>query len=65
LAPAEPGFLFLEFDGLVDVVLERAIREAHVPTLAHWLESVSHRLVGWETDMSSQTLASRAPAAQR
>jgi putative membrane protein len=55
-----PGFLFLEFDGLAKPVLERAIREGHVPTLARWLETGSHRLVGWETDLSSQTSASQA-----
>ena len=56
----EPGFLFLELDGLAKPVLETAVREGHVPTLARWLETGSHRLVGWETDMSSQTSASQA-----
>lgn len=55
-----PGFLFLEFDGLAKPILERAISEGHVPTLARWLDTGSHRLVGWETDMSSQTSASQA-----
>jgi putative membrane protein len=55
-----PGFLFLEFDGLAKPVLERAIREGYVPTLARWLETGSHRLAGWETDLSSQTSASQA-----
>ncbi len=56
----EPGFLFLEMDGLAEPVLERAIEAGHLPTLARWLETGSHRLVGWETDMSSQTSASQA-----
>jgi putative membrane protein len=55
-----PGFLFLEFDGLAKPVLERAIGEGRMPTLARWLETGSHRLVGWETDLSSQTSASQA-----
>jgi len=55
-----PGILFLEIDGLARPVLERAIRAGYMPTLAHWLESGSHRLVGWETDLSSQTSASQA-----
>ena len=55
-----PGILFLEIDGLARPVLERAIHEGYMPTLAHWLESGSHRLVGWETDLSSQTSASQA-----
>ena len=56
----EPGFLFLELDGLAKPVLERAVAEGHMPTLARWLQTGSHRLVGWETDMSSQTSASQA-----
>jgi uncharacterized membrane protein YvlD (DUF360 family) len=55
-----PGVLFLEIDGLSEPVLEKAIREGYVPTLARWLETGSHRLVGWETDLSSQTSASQA-----
>jgi putative membrane protein len=57
---AVPGILFLELDGLALPVLARAIRGGYMPTLAHWLESGSHRLVGWETDLSSQTSASQA-----
>ena len=56
----EPGFVFLEFDGLAKPILERAVRDGIVPNLARWLEEGSHRLVGWETDMSSQTSASQA-----
>ena len=56
----EPGFVFLEFDGLAKPILERAMREGIMPNLARWLETGSHRLVGWETDMSSQTSASQA-----
>ncbi len=56
----EPGFLFIEFDGLAKPVLEYAVRQGYTPTLARWLESGSHRLVGWETDLSSQTSASQA-----
>ncbi len=55
-----PGILFLEIDGLSEPVLRRAIREGHVPTLARWLETGSHKLVRWECDLSSQTSASQA-----
>jgi putative membrane protein len=55
-----PGILFLEIDGLARPVLDRAVREGRVPTLARWLEEGSHRLVSWETDLSSQTSASQA-----
>lgn len=56
----EPGFVFLEFDGLAKPILERAMRQGIMPNLARWLETGSHRLVGWEPDMSSQTSASQA-----
>ncbi len=55
-----PGVLFLEIDGLAKPVLEKAIREGYAPNLGRWLESGSHKLVGWETDLSSQTSASQA-----
>jgi len=55
-----PGVLFLELDGLSKPVLERAMREGYMPTLARWLETGSHRLTGWECDLSSQTSASQA-----
>lgn len=55
-----PGILFLEIDGLAKPVLEKAMREGHAPTMKRWLEEGRHQLVGWETDMSSQTSASQA-----
>ena len=35
-------------------------RDGHVPTIARWLADGSHRLIGWECDLSSQTGASQA-----
>ena len=55
-----PGIVFLEIDGLALPVLQRAVRDGQLPTLARWLESGSHGLVEWETDLSSQTGASQA-----
>jgi uncharacterized membrane protein YvlD (DUF360 family) len=55
-----PGILFLEIDGLALPVLRRAIRDGTTPTMARWLAEGSHRLVEWETDLSSQTGASQA-----
>lgn len=55
-----PGVLFLEIDGLSKPVLDKAIREKYVPTLERWLEDGTHKLVEWETDLSSQTSASQA-----
>lgn len=55
-----PGIFFLEIDGLGKPILEKAIKEGHMPNLASWLESGSHVLTGWQTDTSSQTSASQA-----
>ncbi|MFC2046264.1 phage holin family protein, partial [Chloroflexota bacterium] len=55
-----PGVLFLELDGMARPVLERAMRDGYAPTLKSWLDDGSHRLAGWETDLSSQTSASQA-----
>lgn len=55
-----PGIVFLEIDGLALPVLQRAMRDGHAPTLARWLEDGTHRLTGWEPDLSSQTGASQA-----
>jgi uncharacterized membrane protein YvlD (DUF360 family) len=55
-----PGLLFLEIDGLALPVLQRAVRDGVTPTMARWLAQASHELVGWETDLSSQTGASQA-----
>jgi uncharacterized membrane protein YvlD (DUF360 family) len=55
-----PGLIFLEIDGLALPVLRRAIRDGNTPTMARWLAEGTHRLVEWETDLSSQTGASQA-----
>jgi uncharacterized membrane protein YvlD (DUF360 family) len=55
-----PGIVFLEIDGLALPVLRRAIANGSAPTMARWLAGGSHRLVEWETDLSSQTGASQA-----
>ncbi|HSR24691.1 MAG TPA: phage holin family protein, partial [Candidatus Eisenbacteria bacterium] len=55
-----PGIVFLEIDGLALPVLQRAMRDGSAPELARWLESGTHHLVEWETDLSSQTGASQA-----
>lgn len=55
-----PGLLFLEIDGLALPVLRRAMRDGHAPNMARLLAQDSHRMVEWETDLSSQTGASQA-----
>ena len=55
-----PGIICLEIDGLGLPVLRRAMRDGNAPNMARWLREGSHRLVEWETDLSSQTGASQA-----
>ena len=55
-----PGVILFEIDGLGEGVLRDAIREGHTPTIARWLADGTHRLLGWECDLSSQTGASQA-----
>jgi uncharacterized membrane protein YvlD (DUF360 family) len=55
-----PGVILFEIDGLGERVLREAVRDGHVPTIARWLADGSHRLMGWECDLSSQTGASQA-----
>ncbi|MGB3716576.1 MAG: phage holin family protein [Candidatus Promineifilaceae bacterium] len=55
-----PGVFFLEIDGLAKPVLEKAMEMGYAPTIKRWLEQGDHKLVAWETDLSSQTSASQA-----
>jgi uncharacterized membrane protein YvlD (DUF360 family) len=55
-----PGMLFLEIDGLAEPILRQAIDQGDMPTLRRWLTTGTHRLLGWEPDLSSQTSASQA-----
>jgi len=56
----KPGIIFLEIDGLGEKVLRKAMAMGKMPTLKRWLDSGSHRLVGWDSDLSSQTMAAQA-----
>jgi uncharacterized membrane protein YvlD (DUF360 family) len=56
----EPGFIFLEIDGLSEPVLRKAIAEGYMPTLKRWLDTGSHKLLTWDPDLSAQTSASQA-----
>ena len=55
-----PGVILFEIDGLAEPILRKALAEGHTPVMARWLEGGSHRLMGWECDLSSQTGASQA-----
>lgn len=50
-----PGIIFLEIDGLSEAVLKKALKGGYMPTVKGWLDGGSHRLTGWETDLSCQT----------
>ena len=56
----EPGFLFIQIDGLGHDVLSDAIASGHAPMLAGLIANGTHNLVGWECDLSSQTGAMQA-----
>lgn len=55
-----PGLIILEIDGLSIDVLKEAIERNLMPTLKKWIDSNTHTLKEWETDLSSQTGASQA-----
>ena len=52
--------ILFEIDGLGEQVLRSAISDGHAPTIARWIDSGTHKLLGWECDLSSQTGASQA-----
>ena len=55
-----PGIIMLEIDGLSINTLKKALDSNTMPTLKSWIDSKSHTLKEWETDLSSQTGASQA-----
>ncbi len=55
-----PGLIFIEIDGLGENILRQAIARGKMANLKRWLDSGSHRLVGWVSDLSSQTSAAQA-----
>jgi uncharacterized membrane protein YvlD (DUF360 family) len=55
-----PGVILFEIDGLGEGILREAVRDGHVPTIARWLDDGTHKVLGWECDLSSQTGASQA-----
>jgi putative membrane protein len=56
----KPGLIFLEIDGLGEKVLRYAMGEGKSPNMKRWIDCGSHKLVGWECDLSSQTSAAQA-----
>jgi uncharacterized membrane protein YvlD (DUF360 family) len=60
IAGDAPGIVFLEIDGLALAILRRAMQSGSAPNMARWMADEDYRLLGWETDLSSQTGASQA-----
>lgn len=55
-----PGLIIVEIDGLAYDVLREAVDRGVMPTVKSMMDSKSHTLRKWETDLSSQTGASQA-----
>ncbi len=54
------GIIMLEIDGLSINILKKAIDNNIMPTIKEWINTNTHNLKEWETDLSSQTGASQA-----
>lgn len=54
------GVIFMEIDGLSKNILLEAVERGDMPTIKRWVDEGSHKVTGWETDLSSQTSASQA-----
>ena len=55
-----PGLIIVEIDGLAYDVLCEAVDRGIMPTVKSMIDSKTHTLKKWETDLSSQTGASQA-----
>ena len=55
-----PGLIIVEIDGLAYDVLCEAVEKGYMPNIKSMIDSKSHTLKKWETDLSSQTGASQA-----
>jgi len=58
--PPTPGLVFIEFDGLATETLKHAMEAGYLPTLSSWVEKGSHRIVGWNCGLPSQTSSVQA-----
>jgi putative membrane protein len=56
----KPGILFLEIDGLSGQILLDAMATGKAPNMKRWLDCGSHKMVTWESDLSSQTSSAQA-----
>lgn len=56
----KPGIVFLEIDGLGSKVLTDAMNMGKTPNMKSWADCGTHKLVTWDSDLSSQTSAAQA-----
>jgi putative membrane protein len=56
----KPGIVFLEIDGLGGKVLKDAMNMGKAPIMKRWADCGSHKLILWDSDLSSQTSAAQA-----
>jgi putative membrane protein len=56
----KPGIVFLEIDGVGASVLKDAMNSGKAPNMKRWVDRGSHKLVLWDSDLSSQTSAAQA-----
>ena len=55
-----PGIVFLEIDGLGGKVLRDAMNMGKTPNMKRWADCGNHKLITWDSDLSSQTSAAQA-----
>jgi putative membrane protein len=56
----KPGIVFLEIDGLGGKALKDAMNMGKTPNMKRWADRGSHKLIVWDSDLSSQTSAAQA-----
>lgn len=56
----QPGFVFIQIDGLSYAVLQQQIQAGRVPIMSRWVSRGRMRLSPWTTLLPSQTSASQA-----
>ncbi len=56
----KPGIVFLEIDGLGAKALKDAMTMGKTPNMKRWADRGSHKLIVWDSDLSSQTSAAQA-----
>jgi putative membrane protein len=56
----KPGIVFLEIDGLGGKVLKDAMNMGKAPNMKRWADQGSHKLIMWDSDLSSQTSSAQA-----